>query len=150
MLFSVPWCWCKAGEAGMQGYQPQLYSHIPNPVTPILPSSAHASPSHGAWALQPEGSCLQQPGLGPTAPLLGWTQGLSGLTNNKCLYKGPGQGWGPMVACGMGRGREGYGLMHTHAPQPILFMSVAPAASAMESTGPLGAVWHGFILQNYG
>lgn len=150
MLFSVPWCWCKAGEAGKQGYQPQLYSHIPNPVTPILPSSAHASPSHGAWALQPEGNSLQQPGLGPTAPLLGWTQGHSGLTNNKCLYKGPGQGWGPMVACGMGRGGEGYGLMHTHAPQPVLFMSVAPAASATESTGPLGPGRHGFILQNYG
>lgn len=114
MLFSVPWCWCKAGEAGMQGYQPQLYSHIPNPVTPILPSSAHASPSHGAWALQPEGSSLQQPGLGPTAPLLGWTQGLSGLTNNKCLYKGPGQGWGPMVACGMGQGERGL-WTHAHA-----------------------------------
>ena len=55
-----------------------------------------------------------------------------------------------MVACGMGRGGEGYGLMHTHAPQPVLFMSVAPAASATESTGPLGPERHGFILQNYG
>ena len=81
MLFSVPWCWYKAGEAGMQGYQQQFYSHIPNPVTPILPSSAHASPSQGgAWALQPEGSSLQQPGLGATEPLLGWTQGETVLT----------------------------------------------------------------------
>lgn len=46
-------------------------------------------------------------------------------------------GMGTHVACGAGVGGD-YGLMHMHAPLPVLFMSVAPAASATENTGPLG------------
>ena len=66
MLFSVPWCWYKAGKAGMRGYQQQFYSHIPNPVTPILPSSAHASPSQGgAWLCSQRAAASSSQAWGP-------------------------------------------------------------------------------------